>query len=437
MSKETIDKKEKKSLEKLFKDGKEFGDAVIGGAVRLYQGKNQIWNYVDIVGIVVCYQKEFSLFLAIYNLDTRSCLFEHELYKDVELKPGGKNFSYFEGDKSFFGFLFASEDEFKDFFKNQMKLKPKKPGFFSKKTNSLVIGEVQSCSKDIGFSSKEESMEGSIHPSIVEIFKSFGIKKKDVLADPEVFQYLLKISSEHSVNAELPPDKVNKLASMVDRLQKQQSSRRQQRQNQRAQSGGGQQGGGGGQQGPPQRGGPPSRGPPGPPGRGGGGPPPVPQRGPAGRGGTPGGPPPPLPPRGGSVSLGGGNVPPPPPLGGGNIPPPPPLDGGDVPPPPPLGSVPPPPPLGSGSVPPPPTFGSPSAPSGGGGAPPPPSTGGSLLGGIVGFDVSRLKKTEPAAKKEAVVPQNKMAAQLMAVLATRRGQITGDDDDESEDDEDW
>lgn len=432
--KDTITKDERKMLDKTLKDLTNNGDREVGGAVRLYQGRNQSWNYAGIFGILCCYQKEYSLYLGIYDLDTRSCKFEHELYKDIELKPGNKNFVFFEGDTSHFGFLFANEKEFQEFFKKALKLKPKKPGILgSKKTNKLVIGEVESFHKDIGFSSKEESMEGSIHPSIVDIFKNFGIKKKDVLADPEVFQYLLKISSDHSVDAELPPDKINKLASMVERIQKQQSARRQQRQNQRAQQGGG---GGGGGGGPPQ-GGPPSRGPPGPPGRGPpgpprGGPPPVPQRGPGGRGGGPGGPPPPLPPRGGP----GGNIPPPPPMGGGggNIPPPPPLDvgGGNIPPPPPLdmsmsggggGSL-----AGLGNV---------SLRSGG--APPPPAapSGSGLLGGIVGFDVSKLKKTEPAAKKEAVVPANKMAAQLMAVLQTRRGQITGDDDEESDDDEDW
>ncbi|GHS93109.1 hypothetical protein AGMMS49949_06030 [Alphaproteobacteria bacterium] len=62
------------------------------------------------------------------------------------------------------------------------------------------------------------------------------------------------------------------------------------------------------------------------------------------------------------------------------------------------------------------------------------------MDGIQAFDQRRLKKVEKVDKKETVVPQNKMAAQLMAVLNERRNSVTGKGrsfDEDDEEDEDW
>eukprot|EP01128_Nolandella_sp_AFSM9_P000546 TRINITY_DN106_c0_g1_i1.p1 TRINITY_DN106_c0_g1~~TRINITY_DN106_c0_g1_i1.p1 ORF type:complete len:653 (-),score=230.08 TRINITY_DN106_c0_g1_i1:168-2126(-) len=279
-----------------------------------------------------------------------------------------------------------------------------------------------------------------------KIFKNNGIRKADLVANPEMAQDMMNIMSNYD------------------------------------------QGSGGGAPPAPQMGGgaPP---PPPPPGAGGGAapPPPPPPGGgggfaqpgyqqhqayaqpPAHEAGGFGGPPPPPPP--GTGNFGGGAPPPPPAPGGGGFggPPPPPGGGGygqqggyggggGPPPPPPMGGggPPPPPPMGGGGPPPPPApggFGGPPPPPMGGGGPPPPPPAGNALssggGGGGGFlsDISKggfqLKKSTTQ-ERPPPAPSgggNDLTNALLGALQAHRSGIAGTNDDNGSDDwsddDDW
>jgi hypothetical protein len=114
------------------------------------------------------------------------------------------------------------EQELKNFLKDMKKLKPKK-----NKNRKPIIGSPVEFRKDIGFSNQSDSLEGSINPGIVQAFQSAGIKKKDVMGDPEVLQFLIEVSSKYSGDEEPPKEIITKLVSIIDKIQQ---KKRQQKQ---------------------------------------------------------------------------------------------------------------------------------------------------------------------------------------------------------------
>jgi hypothetical protein len=75
----SITKDERKSLDKskLFPN-----DKVIGGVARVYLSKNGYWDFTNIFGVICSYQKDYSLFIGLYNAEKpHDKVFEHECLK--------------------------------------------------------------------------------------------------------------------------------------------------------------------------------------------------------------------------------------------------------------------------------------------------------------------------------------------------------------------
>ncbi|EGG18370.1 Wiscott-Aldrich syndrome protein [Cavenderia fasciculata] len=386
------------------------GDVLTSSVARLYEGKNNVWEYTGVVGALslISQRIEKSFYIKIVDLKNTRTVFEQELYDGFDYQKSRDFFHTFEGDNAVYGLSFAEVSEAHEFHSVMMNIKSggtgrapaptsssssslnvskstpaatkpkekkKKKGFLS----SLLGGEEEvemDISSPTGFEHRshigwnpEQGFEiRNIPPDWRKLFQSAGITKKE-LKNAETAQFIVNIIGESLASA-------------------------------------------------------------------GGAPPPPPSRGPAppsGGGGRSA--PPPPPPPGGSRATAAPPPPPPHSTGGGPPPPPPPMKSGGGPPPPP-------PPPAPGAPPPPPAPGV--APSGGGGGG---GGGGAAPGGR--FDLlasiregTSLKKVDasqplPELNNLGDVGNRSLCDTLAAAMAHRRGNMREDEDDEDDDDDDW